>query len=52
MTKLMVIFALLGSFVPVWAQEYKTREVPDAPAFPAIGVSGGDINVYFSQGEG
>ena len=51
MTKLMAIIALLGSCVSVWAREYKTREVPNAPAFSAIEVRGGDVNVYFSQGE-
>ena len=50
MTKLVAIVALLGSCVSVWAQEYKTREVPNAPAFSAIEVSGGDVNVYFTQG--
>ena len=50
--KLLTIIAMLGSIVPAMAQEYKTREVPNAPAFSAIEVSGGDINVYFSQGQG
>ncbi len=50
-TKLVAIIALLGSCVFAGAQEYKTREVPNAPAFSAIEVSGGDVNVYFSQGE-
>ena len=49
-TKLVAIVALLGNCVFVSAQEYKTREVPNAPAFSAIEVSGGDVNVYFSQG--
>lgn len=49
-TKLVSIIALLGSCIFVSAQEYKTREVPNAPAFSAIEVSGGDVNVYFSQG--
>ncbi len=51
MTKLIAIIALLGSCISVGAQEPKTREVPNAPAFSAIEVSGGDVNVYFSQGE-
>ena len=49
--KLVAIVSLLGSCVSGWAQEYKTREVLNAPAFSAIEVSGGDVNVYFSQGE-
>lgn len=48
--KLIAAIALLGSCVAVGAQEYKTREVPNAPAFSAIEVSGGDVNVYFAQG--
>ena len=52
MTKLLALVALMGSVTSVWAQEYKTREVPNAPAFSALEVSGGDVNVYFSQGEG
>ena len=48
--RIVAIVSLLGSYVSVWAQEYKTREVPNAPAFSAIDVSGGDINVYFAQG--
>lgn len=48
----LTIIAMLGSIVPALAQEYKTREVPNAPAFSAIEVSGGDVNVFFSQGEG
>ncbi|MBQ4493906.1 MAG: DUF2807 domain-containing protein [Elusimicrobiaceae bacterium] len=50
--KTLTIIAMLGSIVPALAQEYKTREVPNAPAFSAIEVSGGDVNVFFSQGEG
>lgn len=50
--KTLTIIAMLGSIVPVLAQEYKTREVPNAPAFSAIEVNGGDVNVFFSQGEG
>lgn len=50
MTKLTSLVVLLGSCVCVGAQEYKTREVPNAPAFSAIEVSGGDINVNFTQG--
>ncbi len=50
--KLLTIIAFVGSTLPVMAQDYKTREVPNAPAFSAIEVSGGDVNVYFSQGEG
>lgn len=50
-TKLAAVIALLGSCAFAQAQEYKTREVPNAPAFSAIEVSGGDVNVYFSQGE-
>ena len=46
----LTIIAMLGSIVPALAQEYKTHEVPNAPAFSAIEVSGGDINVLFSQG--
>lgn len=49
-TKLFVMLTLLGSFIPAAAQEYKTREVPNAPAFSAIEISGGDVNVYFTQG--
>lgn len=49
-TKLLVMLTLLGSFIPAAAQEYKTREVPNAPAFSAIEISGGDVNVYFTQG--
>lgn len=52
MMKLLAIIALLASNIPALAQEYKTREVPNAPAFSAIEVSGGDVNVFFSQGEG
>lgn len=48
--KTLTIIAMLGSIVPALAQEYKTHEVPNAPAFSAIEVSGGDINVLFSQG--
>lgn len=48
----LTIIAMLGSIVPALAQEYKTHEVPNAPAFSAIEVSGGDINVLFSQGAG
>ena len=51
-TKLVATIALLGGCVLVEAQEYKTREVSNAPAFSAIEVSGGDVNVYFSQGAG
>ncbi len=50
--KLGTVIALLGTFVSAQAQEYKTREVPNAPAFSAVEVSGGDVNVYFSQGKG
>lgn len=50
--KLFALAVLLGSVTSVTAQEYKTREVANAPAFSAIEVSGGDVNVYFSQGEG
>ncbi len=50
--KLGIVIALLGTFVSAQAQEYKTREVPNAPAFSAVEVSGGDVNVYFSQGKG
>ena len=50
--KLGIVIALLGTFVSVQAQEYKTREVPNAPAFSAVEVNGGDVNVYFSQGKG
>jgi len=49
-TKLFALAILLGSVTSGWAQEYKTHEVPNAPAFSAIDVSGGDVNVYFSQG--
>ena len=49
-TRTLTIIAMLGSIVPALAQEYKTHEVPNAPAFSAIEVSGGDINVLFSQG--
>ncbi len=52
MMKLLAIIALMASNIPALAQEYKTREVPNAPAFSAIEVSGGDVNVFFSQGEG
>lgn len=48
---ILAVIAFLGSVVPVRAQAYKTREVPNAPAFSAIEVSGGDVNVYFSQGQ-
>ena len=51
-TKLLAISILVGSFVSAGAQEYKTREVPNAPAFSAVEISGGDVNVYFSQGTG
>lgn len=50
--KTLTIIAMLGSIVPALAQEYKTHEVPNAPAFSAIEVSGGDVSVFFSQGEG
>ena len=50
LTKLLSVIALLGLFIPAQAQQYKTREVPNAPAFSAIEVSGGDVNVYFTQG--
>ena len=36
MTKLTLLVVLFGSCVCVGAQEYKTREVPNAPAFSAI----------------
>lgn len=49
LTKLLALAVLLGS-VSAEAQEYKTREVPNAPAFSAIEVTGGDVNVYFTQG--
>ena len=49
--KLVAIIALFASVVPVTAQEYKTREVPNAPAFSNIEISGGDVNVYFTQAE-
>jgi len=52
LTKLIAIVALLGNVIPAAAQAYKTHEVSNAPAFSAIEISGGDINVYFSQGEG
>ena len=48
---LFAVLALLGATLPAWAQ-HKTREVPNAPAFNAIEVTGGDVNVYFSQGQG
>lgn len=51
-TKLLLIFALLGNSISVFAQTHTTHEVPNAPAFNAIAVSGGDINVFFTQGEG
>jgi len=51
-TKLLAAILLLGSIIPVCAQAYKTREVANAPAFTAVEVNGGDVNVYFSQGEG
>ena len=50
-TTLFAVLALLGIVFPAWAQ-HKTREVPNAPAFNAIEVTGGDVNVYFSQGQG
>lgn len=50
MTKLVTIIALLGACVFTEAQEYKMREVPNAPAFSVIEVNGGSVNVYFSQG--
>ena len=40
------LLALLGTFIPVCAQEHQTKP------FSAIEVSGGDVNVYFQQGEG
>lgn len=49
--KLFTLIALLSSITPAAAQNYKTREVPNAPAFNAIEVKGGDVNVFFSQGE-
>ena len=49
--KILTILALLGATLPVWAQEYKTREIPNAPAFNAIEISGGDVEVSFAQGE-
>ena len=42
----------MGAVMPLSAQEYKTREVPNAPAFSAIEISGGDVNVHFTQAEG
>ena len=51
MTKIVALVVLLGSVASAWAQEYKTREVLNAPAFSAIEVSGGDVNVYFAQGK-
>lgn len=48
---LLTVLALFGAVVPVRAQ-HKTREVPNAPAFNAIEITGGDVNVYFSQGQG
>ena len=52
MTKTLVAIVLLVSIVSVDAQVYKTHEVPNAPAFSGIEVSGGDVNVYFTQGAG
>ncbi len=49
--KLLAVIALLGSVITLNAQEYKSREVPNAPSFTSIEVSGGDVNVFFSQGE-
>lgn len=49
--KLLAVIVLLESAVYLWAQDYKTHEVSNAPAFTAIEVSGGDIDVFFSQGE-
>ncbi len=49
--KLVAIITLLGSFVPGMAQEYKTREVTNVPAFSNIEISGGDVNVYFTQAD-
>lgn len=51
-TKICALAVLLGSVTSVWAEEYKTREVSNAPAFSAVEVNGGDINVHFTQGEG
>lgn len=48
--KLLTVLALFGSLLPLGAQEYKTREVPNAPAFTAIDARGGDVNVSFEQG--
>lgn len=48
--KILTILAFLASFVSAWAQAYQTREVPNAPAFSAIEISGADVNVYFTQG--
>ena len=50
MKKTFTVLALLGIFFPVAAQDYKTHEVPNAPAFSAIEISGGDVNVYFTLG--
>ena len=53
MKQIKKISALIVLMVAVsfsYAQESKTREVPNAPAFSAIEVIGGDINVYFTQG--
>lgn len=49
-TKLLTIIALVATTTPIWAQDYKTREVPNAPAFTAIDARGGDVNVAFEQG--
>ena len=49
--KLLAVIALFGGAVTASAQEYKSHEVANAPAFNSIEVSGGDVNVYFSQGE-
>lgn len=51
-SQFVVLTALLGMFIPAWGQEYKTREVTNPPAFSAIDVNGGDVNVFFSQGTG
>ena len=49
-TKILIGIALFGC-VTVNAQNHKTHEITDAPAFTAIEVNGGNINVLFSPGE-
>ena len=50
--KLCALAVFAGSVTAANAQGYKTNTIANAPAFSAIEVSGNDVDVYFTQGEG